>query len=151
MRDSTEAFGVYLDEATVEALGAIATVERYHAPLRLAYERIYAATDHQTSELECLRLAVFTVGCTFEAEGLCPTLFLFGAIPQPARTLAAPSQLERAKVIHHAMEEVGKEQARRKFTFSSRHIKGQMKKDQPLELRKPPAVSPVLVHCIHSK
>lgn len=36
MQDALEAHGVQLDEAPIETPGPIGTVERYHAPLRLA-------------------------------------------------------------------------------------------------------------------
>lgn len=99
MRESAEAFGVRLDEAPIETPGVIGTVERYHATLRLAYERIRRDLDRQSSDKECLEIAVFAVSCTTGPEGLCPTLLVFGAIPRPALTSPAQTQMERARMI----------------------------------------------------
>lgn len=69
MRASAEVFSVHLNEAPVEAPGAIGTVERDHAPLQLANERIRADSDRQMNDQEFLRLAVFAVSSTAGPDG----------------------------------------------------------------------------------
>lgn len=72
MRASLEAHVVQLDEAPIEKPDAIGAVERYHAPLRLAYERIKAESDNSTTDQECLDLDLFSINYTVGLEGLCP-------------------------------------------------------------------------------
>lgn len=84
MRESAEAFGVHLNKTPIETSGYIRTVERYQHLLRLAYELNGTDTDHQTSDQERLRLAVFAVKCTVGPEGLClvlPAMGLFRRQP----------------------------------------------------------------------
>lgn len=49
MKECLEAFSFSLDEALVETPGALGTVDRYHAPLRMAFERKLSDRDRQTS------------------------------------------------------------------------------------------------------
>lgn len=63
-----------LDEAQIESSGAIGVVEKYHASLRLACERIQMDTDLQASVRECLELSVFEANCTIGPEGICSIL-----------------------------------------------------------------------------
>lgn len=42
-RSNAEAQGIIIDEAPIETPGAIGTVERYHAPLRAAHEKVSAS------------------------------------------------------------------------------------------------------------
>lgn len=59
-------------------------MERYLAPLTLAYKRIQADTGRKTSEQKYLDLAVLSINCTVLREGLCPALLVFGAVSRPA-------------------------------------------------------------------
>lgn len=108
-RESAKALDVHLDEALIEKPGAIGTVKRYQVPLKLVYERILADKNCQTSDQECLPLAVVAANCMVEPEGLCPALLVFGPIPIPARKLPAPSKLERSRLIDRVMEEIVKD------------------------------------------
>lgn len=64
---------------------------------------------------------MFAVDCTVGAEGLYPTLIVFGAIPGPSGALPTPSQLERAKIIDCVIDEVVKEQAVGKMASALKH------------------------------
>lgn len=64
MRVSLEAPRQLLDETPIKVRGAIGTAERYHAPLRLAYERIRTEAGVDTSDQKCLQLAVFSINST---------------------------------------------------------------------------------------
>lgn len=112
MRESAEAYGVYLDVAPVEMPGAIETVNRYHTLLRLAYERIRGDNECQTSEQECLCIAAFSVTCAVGRGGLCRARFIFGAISQPPRTLAEPTKLESPRLIDRVMKYIAREQTK---------------------------------------
>lgn len=50
MKINCKAAGFVLLEAPRETPGYIATVERYHAPLRLAFERITMEVGRETSD-----------------------------------------------------------------------------------------------------
>lgn len=84
IRAILEADGVTLQEAAIENLGAIGTVERYHAPLRAAFMKIRDELGLETIYKRCLQMAIFSVNATVGPEGLCPMLPLFGSIPRPA-------------------------------------------------------------------
>lgn len=93
MRRNLAAVGVVLREAPVESPEPIEVVERYHAPLRSAYNLIRADSPRDISDADCLKKAVFAVNCTVGPEGLCPVLLVFGSVPRPVRTKDAPTQI----------------------------------------------------------
>lgn len=121
-----------VDKEPIETPCAIGTVERYHAPLRLAFERIRANFERQISHQECMNMKVFSINCTVCSEGLCPAFLVFGAVPLPARMILAPTQLERARRIELPMKEIEEKQARRIMAFGLRR-KGNMKRMKSLE------------------
>lgn len=59
MRAKHEASGVGLKEEPIENPGSIDKIERYHAPLRAAYEKIRSDNDKQSTGSECLKMDVF--------------------------------------------------------------------------------------------
>lgn len=146
LRGNLDAHGITLQEAPIETPGAIGTVERYHAPLRAAYERIRAEVKTGMTDDECLKMAVFAVNSTVGPEGLCPILLVFGAIPRPARTSPTITQLERARAIDAAMKEAEHEQSKRRIAFGLKHSGGQKGKESSAILHELPAGSPVLLY-----
>lgn len=70
--------GIKIGTAPIETPGAIGTVERYHAPLRAAFESVEEDLRKRESRDHNLRPAVFTVNSTVSPEGLCPALLYFG-------------------------------------------------------------------------
>lgn len=152
MKENLSAAGVTLDEAPVETPGAIGLVERYHSPLRKAYEKIRASlTREKATDADCLRMAVFANNSTIGPEGLCPMMLVFGAVPRPARASPAPTQIERQTAIEQAKKEVVKEQAKRRLAFALRHPSGPKGKERSERLRKLPAGSPVLIYRTKTK
>lgn len=121
MKESLEVHSVQLQEAPIEAAGAIETVKRYHGPFSLSYQMIRAATGRETSDQECLDLMVFAIIRTVGPGGLCRALFVFDAILQPARLKPPRTHLERPLLIVQALKEVEKRQAQRRITFGLRH------------------------------
>ena len=95
--DSAEAEGISVLEAPIESRNTISHVERYHAPLRVAYEKIRDSLPK--SETDCLQMAVKSVNDTIGPEGLCPTLLVYGAILRPPRRAPADTQMQRARAI----------------------------------------------------
>jgi Reverse transcriptase (RNA-dependent DNA polymerase) len=107
-------------ETPVESPASMTHVERYHGPLRDAYEKLAAMLSQESKE-NLLAMAVSCVNNTTGPEGLCPTLCVFGAIPRPARVIPAPTQLARAKAIDAAMDSVEKYHAKAKIAFGLRY------------------------------
>jgi hypothetical protein len=95
-------------------------VERYHAPLRVAFNRI-KMEDKTLSDSEALEWAVKAVNDTVGPEGLTPTLLVFGSVPRPARNCAAETQIVRARAIDAARNAVEQEYARRKVSFGLKY------------------------------
>lgn len=145
MKSNCQAEGITLREAPIENPGSIGVVERYHAPLRAAYEKLRSDLPRENSDEDCLQMAVYAVNNTVGPEGLCPTLLVFGAIPRPIRTKPSPSQIERASAIDAAMQEVEQEQARQRIRFGLNHPTGSKGGEDKNGLRQLPAGSKVLV------
>lgn len=97
MREALQVHGAQLDEAPVKTPGAIGIVESYHAPLRIAYERVTTKVQERTTDQECLDLEVFGINCTVGPEGPCPALLTFGALTRPSRTTPKRTQVERVR------------------------------------------------------
>lgn len=89
VRESLKAQRVRLHEASSETPNVIGIVERYHAPLMLAYELVRTEAGVATSNQECLQLAVFAIDCTVSPEGLYLALLVFLSVSRPAKTRAA--------------------------------------------------------------
>lgn len=151
MRENLAAEGVTLHEAPVENPGTIGTVERYHAPLRSAYNKIRMELSKETSDIECLRMAVFAVNSTMGPAGLCPILLVFGVIPRPARMNPSITQIERSKAIDNAMIEVEKEQVRQRIAFGIKTRGNPKGMESSEKLRQLPAGARVLVYRTKSK
>jgi hypothetical protein len=122
-RAAAKAYDIEVLEAPVESPATMSHVERYHAPLRAAYEKVSADLHGSITDEEALEIAVKCVNDVIGPEGLCPTLLVYGSLPSPARTKPAASQLQRARAMDEARTEVSKEHARRRVQFGL-HYKG---------------------------
>lgn len=74
--------GITCKQVPVEAHWSIGKVERYHAPLRRAYEIMRTELNSSTSDAAVLQMAVKAVNDTAGPDGLVPTLLVFGAYPR---------------------------------------------------------------------
>lgn len=127
-------------------------MERYHAPLRSAFNKIRESTDKsEANDHECLKMAFYAVNSTMGPEGLVPMLLVFGALPRPARTTPAPTQLHRQRFIEEAKKTVSTEQAKRWLSFALRHPSGPKAKEVSARLRSLPPGDDVLVYRTISK
>ena len=97
--ESCEGAGIELLQAPVKAPFTKSQVERYHAPLRVAYLKIRESLERSKTDADCLQMAVKSVNDTVGPEGLCPTVLIFGSIPRPARNMPAETQISRARAI----------------------------------------------------
>lgn len=107
--------GVGVKQVPVEAHNSVGKIERYHAPLRRAYNIISTELRGQeVSAANRLQMAVKAVNDTAGPNGLVPTLLVFGAYPRisdespPTATIT-----QRAEAIRKAMKEVREINARR--------------------------------------
>lgn len=108
----------------VEAHNSMGIVERYHHPLRRAYQVI--SEDLQgTPKDVLLQMAFKAVNDTAGPDGLVPTLLVYGCYPRMAASDPPhPSIPLRAKAIAKAMEEVSKLRDKRQITEALRQRNG---------------------------
>lgn len=88
-------------EEPIESPGSISVVERYHAPLRAASNRIKMDYDDKVSDQKYLQMAVYAVIATTDPEGYCPMLLVCGVLPRPDQTSPCPTQLIIIKVVKY--------------------------------------------------
>jgi hypothetical protein len=125
-RANARTMGVSIKEVPVEAHHGIGKLERYHAPLRRAYEIIWAETREEGLKKEhVLQMAIKAVNDTAGPNGLVPTLLVFGAYPRISYD-SPPSagMLARAKAVRTAMTELRKIQATRRIQDARRMRNG---------------------------
>lgn len=123
MREFVEGFGIRLDKATIERPDRIGVVEKYHVPVRLAYDRIYADTNRYKSDQECLQVVVFAINRKAGPESVWSVMLVLEARSGQAWTVLAPSQLKQAELIDRVMDKIIREQAKRKVVFGLKHSK----------------------------
>ncbi|KAF5503979.1 hypothetical protein CGCF413_v004518 [Colletotrichum fructicola] len=105
-RQSARSMAISIKEIPIEAHNSIGKVERYHKPLRRAYEIIKAEDPSLRPEV-ALQMAIKAINDTAGPNGLVPTLLVFGAYPRINHdSPPSPEILQRATAIRKAMEEV---------------------------------------------
>ena len=72
---------IEVKEVPVKAHNSVGKVERYHAPLRRAYEIISSELEDASEELT-LQMAVKAINDSTSPDRLVPTLLVFNAYPQ---------------------------------------------------------------------
>ena len=104
-KSDAKIMGITCKQVPVEAHWSIGKVERYHAPLRRAYEIMRAELDSSTSDAAVLQMAVKAVNDTAGPDGLVPTLLVFGAYPRVSMdSPPSPPTVRRAEAIQKAMK-----------------------------------------------
>ena len=99
--------GITCKQIPVEAHWSIGKVERYHQPLRRAFEILHAEVGRFTGIEAVLQMAVKAVNDTAGPHGLVPTLLVFGAYPRvTTESPPSPSTLKRGEAIHKAIKEL---------------------------------------------
>jgi hypothetical protein len=90
----------------VEAHNNIGKVERYHTPLRRAYEINFSELESASEEL-VLQIAVKAVNDSAGPDGIMPTLLVFGAYPRMTTdSPPSPSIVQQAEAIRKATKEI---------------------------------------------
>jgi hypothetical protein len=74
--------GVTCKQVPTEAHWSVGKTERYHAPLRRAWEILHTELSDAMSDEAILQMAVKAVNDTAGPDGLVPTLLVFGAYPR---------------------------------------------------------------------
>ena len=95
--ENARLMAIEVEEIPVEAHHSIGKVERYHGPVKRAYE-IIASEMRGVSAEHILQMAVKAVNDTAGPNGLVPTLLVFGAYPrmvEPPRWQHVPVRSKR--------------------------------------------------------
>ena len=97
----------------VEAHNSIGMVERYHGPLRRAYQIIVAEIPGIDPDF-ALQMAFKAINDSAGPNGIVPTLLVFGAYPRMTELDApSPTVTQRSVALKKAMEEIKKLRAQR--------------------------------------
>ena len=98
------------NEVPVEAHQSVGLVERYHVPLKRAYEIIIKELKGLILDKNILlQMAVKAVNDTAGPNGLVPTLLVFGAYSRIVENdPPSPNIIKRARVIKEATKETRK-------------------------------------------
>ena len=115
-RHLAKSMAIEVKEVPVESHHSIGLVERYHAPLRRAYEILEDELNNEQIDKDMiLQMAVKAVNDSAGPNGLVPTLLVFGAYPRLTEMdPPSPSVVRRAEAIRAAMKEVRQIHAKRK-------------------------------------
>jgi hypothetical protein len=107
---------IEVKEVTIKAHNSVGQVERYHTPLRRAYEIIQDELKDEHIDKEImLQMTVKAINDSAGPNSIVPTLLVFGAYPRLTK-LDPPSPLvtKRAKAIRAATKEVRRLYAERR-------------------------------------
>jgi len=97
----------------VEAHNSVGMVERYHGPIRRAYQIIMTEIPGIDKDMG-LQMAFKAINDTAGPDGLVPTLLVFGAYPRMVQSdTPSPTTMQRAAAIKKAMAEIQKLRAER--------------------------------------
>lgn len=123
-RQHASSMSITTKEVPVESHNSIGIVERYHAPLRRAYEIIRQELNDVPKDV-VLQMAIKAVNDTAGPDGIVPTLLVFGAYPRLTITDPPhPTIIQRAKAIRAAMKEVRRFYEKRQVTDALRMRNG---------------------------
>lgn len=108
--------GIICQQVPVESHNAIGKVERYHAPLRRAYDIIFQELGASVKKEIILQMAVKAVNDTVGPDGIVPTVLVFRAYPRMTYD-SPPSQLTArcAQAMRKAMADLKRAVAKRQI------------------------------------
>lgn len=117
-RQRSKSMGIIVKEVPIEAHNSVGLVERYHQPLKRAYEIISDdMKDMKVSREMVLLMAQKAANDSAGPDGIIPTLLVFGAFPRLTHLDSpAPSVTKRAEVIRRATDEVRKLHAKQQVS-----------------------------------
>lgn len=114
-RQLASSMAIITKEVPVEAHNSVGLVERYHGPLKRAYEIIkHELKEASIDKNMMLQMAIKSVNDTAGPNGIVPTLLVFGSYPRMVEMdPPAPSITVRAAAIRAATKEVRELYAKR--------------------------------------
>lgn len=117
---------IEIREVPVESHNSVGLVERYHTPLRRAYEIIQEELKDEHIDKEfMLQMAVKAINDSAGPKGIVPTLVVLGAYPRLTdMDPPSPSVTKRAKAIQAATKEVRRLYAERQVKDALRMRNG---------------------------
>jgi hypothetical protein len=122
--NNAKILAIEVEEIPVKAYHSIGKVERYHGPIRRAFEIITADLGNNITLDNALQMAVKIVNDTTRPKDLVPTLLMFETYPRLSPSLSSfPSITARATAVRKAMAEVHKLKAERQMAeaFATRN------------------------------
>ena len=123
-RQNAGIMAIETKEVPVESHNSIGKVERYHAPLRRAFDIICMECTYISHEA-ALQMAVKAINDTAGPNGLVPTLLVFGAYPRVSYDSPPSASIaQRAEAIRKAMKEIKRLQATRQVNDALRMRNG---------------------------
>jgi hypothetical protein len=100
---------IKIEKVPMKAHNSIGKIERYHGPVKRAYEIIIFKLGNIISFKHALQIAVKAINDTAGSNGLVFILLVFGAFPRISHILPLfPSMTARGKAIRKAMAEAYK-------------------------------------------
>ncbi|KAF1934823.1 hypothetical protein EJ02DRAFT_460893, partial [Clathrospora elynae] len=113
-RAEAKIMGITCKQVPTEAHWSIGKTERYHAPLRRAWDILHAELAGTMPDKAILQMAVKAVNDTAGPDGLVPTLLVFGAYPRmTTESPLSPSMVKRSEAIQKATKALRKLTAER--------------------------------------
>ncbi|KAF1938593.1 hypothetical protein EJ02DRAFT_354125, partial [Clathrospora elynae] len=113
-RAEAKIMGVTCKQVPTEAHWSVGKTERYHAPLRRAWDILHAELTGTMPDKAILQMAVKAVNNTAGPDGLVPTLLVFGAYPRmTTESPPSPSMVKRSEAIQKATKALRKLTAER--------------------------------------
>ncbi|KAF1944442.1 hypothetical protein EJ02DRAFT_452307, partial [Clathrospora elynae] len=115
-RAEAKIMGITCKQVPMEAHWSIGKTERYHAPLRRAWDILHAELAGTMPDEAILQMAVKAVNDTAGPDGLVPTLLVFGAYPRmTTESPPSPSMVKRSEAIQKATKALRKLTAERQI------------------------------------
>jgi hypothetical protein len=107
--DNAKIMAIKIEEIPVEIHYSIGKIERYHAPVKRAFEIITADFSNIITSEHVLQMAVKAVNNIAGRNGLVPIFFVFGTFPRISHELPSLSSITaRGEAMRKAMAEIHK-------------------------------------------
>jgi hypothetical protein len=107
-----DSMGTKIKIVPIEAHNSIGIVERYHGPIRRAYNIITAEIPDIHKDM-ALQMAFKAINDSVGPDGLVPTLLVYGALPRMIQSDTSPTVAQRSSALKKAMAEIQKLRAKR--------------------------------------
>jgi hypothetical protein len=105
-KNEAKALLINVKEVPVEAHNSISKIERYHTPLRRAYNILRSELPYSSPEL-CLSLTIKVINNTADLNGLVLTLLIFGTYLRiSTASLLSSDIIVRAAAVRKAMKKL---------------------------------------------